>query len=88
MLFVDAGIEILPHLCESHELSSSVNTISVCCCELDPAKKVFSHEILCRFGIHNESFTIISSVRFVSHHDALHEIRVNDLTIGRRKESC
>ena len=29
----DSAIESLPHLCESHESSSSVNTSSVCCAE-------------------------------------------------------
>lgn len=82
---VACGIEFLPHFCESHELSSSVNTISVCCWEFAPGNILLVstvHGWVCK-----RNNTIVSSVSFVGHCNALHKICVDNLTIGRWKES-
>lgn len=84
---VACGIEFLPHLFESHELSSSlVNTISVCCWEFAPEKILLVSSVQ-RFVGHQKKSTIVNTVSLVGHCDALHEICVDNLTVGRWKES-
>jgi hypothetical protein len=80
------GIEFLPHLCESHELSSSVNTSSVCCWALPAIIDGFFFWLITVQRI-VKSKLVFTVICIVGHCNALHEISIDNLTVGRGKES-